>query len=92
MPITDKQEGFAKKIAEDLKKQGIRAELDNRPERLQAKIRDSSLQKVPYLGIIGDREIEVSSISVRKCNGKDLGSLKISDFLKRLKEEIDKKI
>src|SRR3989344_2320263 len=78
MPITDKQEGFAKKIAEDLKKQGIRAELDNRPERLQAKIRDSSLQKVPYLGIIGDREIEVSSISVRKCNGKDLGSLKIS--------------
>jgi len=92
MPITDKQESFAKKIVDELKVQGIRAELDNRPERLQAKIRDSSLQKVPYLGIIGDREIAASSISVRMRNGKDLGTLKISDFLKRLKEEIDKKI
>lgn len=92
MPITDRQEKYARKITEDLKKEGIRAELDNRPERLQAKIRDSSLQKVPYLGIIGDREIEASSISIRLRDGKDLGQLKISDFLKRLKEEIDKKI
>jgi threonyl-tRNA synthetase len=92
MPITDKQEEFAKKLTEDLKKEGIRAELDSRPERLQAKIRDGSLQKVPYLGIIGGREIEQSSISVRMYNGKDLGALKISDFLQRLKEEIDKKI
>jgi threonyl-tRNA synthetase len=66
--------------------------MDNRPERLQAKIRDGSLQKVPYLGIIGNREIEQSSISVRKWDGKDLGALKISDFLLKLKEEIDKKI
>jgi len=92
MPITDKQESAAKKIVEDLKKEGIRVELDNRPERLQAKIRDSSLQKIPYLGIIGDREIESTSISIRMKNGKDLGKLKVSDFLKRLKEEIDKKI
>src|SRR3990167_9236646 len=53
MPITDKQGSHAKKIVEDLKKEGIRVELDNRTERLQAKIRDGSLQKVPYLGIIG---------------------------------------
>jgi threonyl-tRNA synthetase len=92
MPITDKQEEFAKKLTEDLKKEGIRTEMDNRPERLQAKIRDGSLQKVPYLGIIGNREIEQSSISVRKWDGKDLGALKISDFLLKLKEEIDKKI
>jgi len=92
MPITDKQEDYAKKIVDKLKEQGIRAELDNRPERLQAKIRDGSLQKVPYLGIIGDKEIETSSISVRMRDGSDVGKLKISDFLKRLKEEIDKKI
>jgi len=91
MPITDEQEEFAKKLTEDLKKEGIRAELDNRPERLQAKIRDGSLQKVPYLGIIGNREIEKNSISVRMRNGKD-DVLKISDFLQRLKQEIDKKI
>lgn len=92
MPITDKQEEHAEKIVEDLKKEGIRAELDNRPERLQAKIRDGSLQKVPYLGIIGDKEIESKTISVRMRNGKDLGKVKISDFLLKLKEEIDKKI
>jgi len=92
MPITDAQEEFAKKLTEDLRKEGIRAELDNRPERLQAKIRDGSLQKVPYLGIIGGREIESGNISVRLRDGKDLGSLKISDFLQKLKEEIDKKI
>ncbi|MDP2638295.1 MAG: threonine--tRNA ligase [Candidatus Levybacteria bacterium] len=92
MPITDKQEDHARKIVDNLKKEGIRAELDNRPERLQAKIRDGSLQKVPYLGIIGNREIEDSTISVRLRDGKDLGSLKISEFLQKLKEEIDKKI
>ena len=91
MPITDEQEEFARKLTEDLKKEGIRAELDNRSERLQAKIRDGSLQKVPYLGIIGNREIEKNSVSVRMRNGKD-EVLKISDFLKKLKEEIDKKI
>ena len=102
MPISDKQENATKKIVEDLKEKGIRAELDNRPERLQAKIRDSSLQKVPYLGIIGDKEVqsskfkvqsyEESVISVRTRGGKDLGQMKLSDFLNKLKEEIDKKI
>ncbi len=102
MPITDKQEEHAKKLTEELKNQGIRAELDNRPERLQAKIRDNTLQKVPYLGIIGDREIQSSKlkvksygehlISLRTREGKDLGQLKLSEFLKRLIEEIDKKI
>ena len=92
MPITDKHEDYARKITEDLRKEGIRAELDNRPERLQAKIRDGSLQKVPYLGIIGDREIENANISVRMRDGKDLGLLRVSDFLQKLKEEIDKKI
>ncbi|MDO8583187.1 MAG: threonine--tRNA ligase [bacterium] len=92
MPITDKQTEYAKKLTEELKEKGIRAEMDNRPERLQAKIRDGSLQKVPYLGIIGDKEIAESNISVRLRDGKDLGKLKISEFLEKLKEEIDKKI
>jgi threonyl-tRNA synthetase len=99
MPITDRQENHAKKITEELREKGIRAELDSRPERLQAKIRDSSLQKVPYLGIIGDREteggkskVEDGKISIRTREGKDLGQLKLSDFINRLKEEIDKKI
>ncbi len=116
MPITDKQDEHAKKIVEELREFGIRAELDNRPERLQAKIRDSSLQKVPYLGIIGDKEVKSSParqrvrsqaksggklkvqsygehlISIRTRSGKDLGQIKLSDFLNKLREEIDKKI
>lgn len=102
MPITDKQESHAKKIVEELKKQGIRVGLDNRPETLQAKIRDATLQKVPYLGIIGNREVQSSKfkaqsyeervISVRTRIGEDLGQIKLSKFIQRLKEEIDKKI
>jgi threonyl-tRNA synthetase len=50
------------------------------------------LQRIPYLGIIGDKEIQESNISIRARNGKDLGKQKVSDFLQRIKEEIDKKI
>lgn len=92
IPIADRHNEYASSIVQTIELQGIRAQLDNRPERLQAKIRDATLQKVPYLGIIGDREIETSSISIRLRDGKDLGQVKVSDFLKRLKEEIDKKI
>ena len=102
LPIADRHEKMARKITDKLKENGIRAELDNRPERLQAKIRDGSLQKVPYLGIIGDREVkseklkvksnEDGLISVRTREGKDLGQVKLSQFLQKVKEEIDKKI
>lgn len=92
IPIANRHNEYASSIVQTIKLEGIRAELDNRPERLQAKIRDATLQKVPYLGIIGDREVESTNISVRLRDGKDLGSLKISDFLQKLKEEIDKKI
>jgi len=99
MPIADRHQEHAKKISDELKDNGIRAEVDSRQETLQAKIRDGSLQKVPYIGIIGDREtegraskIEDRKISVRTREGKDLGQLKLSQFLNKLKEEIDKKI
>ena len=99
IPIADRHNEYASSIVQTIKLKGIRVELDTRPERLQAKIRDASLQKVPYLGIIGDREVESSKlkvengkISIRTRKGKDLGQLKLSDFINRLKEEIDKKI
>jgi len=72
----------------------VRVEVDNRAETMQAKIRAATLQKVPYIGIIGDKEIAEKdrSMSVRSREGKDLGQLKLSYFLERVKEEIDKKI
>ncbi|MGA2967870.1 MAG: threonine--tRNA ligase [Candidatus Levyibacteriota bacterium] len=92
LPITDEQNDFAKDLAEKLKTGNIRVEADLRNERLQAKIREATLQKVPYLGIIGKQETESGSVSVRTRQGKDLGKIKIADLINKLKEEIDKKV
>lgn len=92
LPITDKHNDYAREVLNKLTGQGIRVELDDRSERLQAKIRDATLQKIPYLGIIGDSEIENKTISVRTRNGKDLGAIDLSQFLVKIKEEIDKKV
>ncbi|MCL4417619.1 MAG: threonine--tRNA ligase [Patescibacteria group bacterium] len=92
LPITDEINDYAEKLNTKLLSQGIRSTVDLRNERLQAKIRDGSLQKVPFLGIIGKVELEEKSISVRLRNGKDLGKIKISDLIEKLKQEIDKKI
>lgn len=91
LPIADRHIEYAEKTAQELQKTGIRAEVDTRSERLQAKIRDATLQKVPFMGIIGDKEIEQKAISVRKRNGEDLGQLKTSAFQEQLVQEIDKK-
>lgn len=91
LPITDKHNDFATKVAKELEESNLRAEVDERSERLQAKIREATLQKIPYLGIIGDKEIEKNSISVRTRSGEDLGSMSLSQFVQRVKEEIDKK-
>jgi threonyl-tRNA synthetase len=91
LPIADRHNEFAEKTAETLRDAGIRVTVNNKAGTLQGKIRDAALQKVPYLGIIGDKEIESDAVSVRLRSGEDQGQLKISDFLKRIKEEIDKK-
>jgi threonyl-tRNA synthetase len=92
LPITDEQNAYGEKIVKEFKDANIRIMLDGQNDRLQAKIRAATLQKVPYLGIIGKQEVENETISVRTRAGKDLGQVKISDFLKRLEQEIDKKI
>ncbi len=92
LPIADRHIEFGQKVIEQLQNAGIRAELDTRSERLQAKIRDATLQKVPFMGIIGDKEIAESAVSVRKRNGEDLGSIKTDAFLEVLLKNIAKKI
>ncbi|MEK7571416.1 MAG: threonine--tRNA ligase [Patescibacteria group bacterium] len=91
LPIADRHNEYAEKIAKELQAVGIRAEADVRSERLQAKIRDATLQKVPFMGIIGDKEIADEVISVRKRNGEDLGRLAATTFLTQLRNDIDKK-
>ncbi len=94
IPITEKHVEYARKIEKKLNEENIRVEVDDRSETMQSKIRQATLQKVPYMGIIGDKEVESGntySISIRTRDGKDLGILSLSQFLSRVKEEIDKK-
>lgn len=92
IPLADRHNEHASSIVRYLELQGIKVDLDDRKETVSAKIRDTTLQKVPYIGIIGDRETEDGKISVRTREGKDLGQMSLSALLNKLKEEIDKKI
>lgn len=91
LPITEKHLDYAKSIVEKLKKENIRAELDDRNERLQAKIRDSQLEKVAYMLIVGDKETESGSVSVRTRGQQDLGVMTTSDFIARVQPLIESK-
>jgi threonyl-tRNA synthetase len=92
LPITEKHLEYAKSVVERLKEVNIRVELDDRNERLQAKIRDAQMEKIPYMFIVGDREAEAKAVAVRKRNGEDLGSKDLEDFTKALRKEIEEKI
>ena len=91
LSITDRQAEYAKLVALDLEKQGFRVKIDLRNEKIGFKIREHSMQRIPYLVIIGDKELENQAITVRSQKGEDLGSLAINDFTQRLKQEIDDK-
>ncbi len=91
MNITERQEEYAKEITSFLKKQGIRAKSDLRNEKIGFKIREHTLQYVPYLLVVGDREVETRTVSVRTQQGVDLGSLSFDKCLDLLNEAIAKK-
>ena len=91
LPISEKHLDFGKKIKDELVKSGVRAELDERNERLQAKIRDAQMQKASYMLVIGDREIEAGGAAVRKRNGQDLGSKSINEIAELIKKDIEEK-
>lgn len=91
LPISDRHTDKAREVSAKLSVEGIKANVDDRSETLQSKIREATLQKVPYMGIIGDKEIENGNLSIRERDGKDLGQLEFSKFLNLLKEKIDKK-
>jgi len=91
IPITDAQHEFANKVLTDLKAGGIRVEIDDRPEKMQAKIRDAQMQKIPYMLIIGAREVKANTVAVRQRDGQDLGAIPISEFITKIKEQVTKK-
>ncbi|MGH8493538.1 MAG: threonine--tRNA ligase [Moraxellaceae bacterium] len=88
MGITDAQAEGVKKVEEALKNKGFRAIADLRNEKIGFKIRDRTLQRIPYLLVVGERELESGAVSVRTRKGEDLGSMSIDDFASRLAADI----
>jgi threonyl-tRNA synthetase len=86
--IADRHADYAAEVLHTLEQQGIRTKIDLRNEKIGFKIREHSMQRVPYLVIIGDNELKEQRITVRTQKGEDLGSLAISEFNERLKQEI----
>ena len=88
MNITDRQAEYAEKLRLELEKQGFRTKIDLRNEKIGFKIREHSMQRVPYLLVIGDKELETRTVSVRTHQVEDLGSLSIGELGERLRNQI----
>ena len=89
LPITDKQLEYAKKVKEALLDKNIRVELDDRQEKVGYKIREAQMEKVPYMLIIGDKEIEANAVGVRTRKDGDIGQMSIDSFIDSIQEEIN---
>ena len=88
IPIADRHAEYASKIYTEMRSQDIRVQLDDRSERMNMKIREAQLNKIPYMLVMGDKEVESGTVSVRLRNGEDLGSLGIPAFMQRLESVI----
>ena len=91
LPIADKFKAYGVSVMEKMKEQGIRVELDDRNEKIGYKIREAQLEKVPYMVIVGEKEMEANMISVRSRDQGELGSQEMDLFMSNLKEEINTK-
>jgi len=91
MNISEHQSDYVLTVTESLKKEGIRAEADLRNEKISYKIREHSLQKLPYQVVIGDKEMAAQKVAVRTRTGDDLGQMALGDFVARLKTEAARK-
>ena len=93
LPVSDKSLGYARQLESEMRAQGIRVETDSRNEKLGYKIREAQLEKLPYMLIVGDKEREEGTVSVRKRDEGDIGALTKKDFIARvLQENADKTI
>lgn len=86
LPITDSQNSYAAHVASRLEEEGIRVEKDLRNEKIGFKIREAQIQKIPYMLVLGDQEIEAKTVAVRKRRSKETRVMPVEDFLKELKE------
>ena len=91
LPITDNQHEYAYKVKEVLQAKGIRVEVDDRNEKTGYKIREAQLQKIPYMLIVGEKEVEGNTVSIRSREEGDIGAKSVEEFVKAILEKIDSK-
>jgi threonyl-tRNA synthetase len=91
MTITDRQRDYAVQVSAQLLTAGIRAETDLRNEKISYKIREAQTEKIPYMLVVGDREVAAGKVAVRVRRGNDLGPMPVNECLARIREEIDRK-
>ncbi len=92
VPVSEKFGDYAKEVADKFISEGFRVELDNRDEKLGKKIRDGQLEKVPYVLVVGEKEMNDKTVSVRERDGGDLGAKSIDEVISQLKKEVEEKI
>ena len=88
LPIADSHKEYAEKLKEKLEEYDIRIELDEREEKIGYKIREAQLQKIPYMLIVGDKEVEANAVGVRSRKDGDIGAMSVEDFINKIEEEI----
>lgn len=91
IPIADRHLDYARQVAQELKLAGLRVTVDDRSERMNAKIRDAQNQKIPYMLVIGDKEQEAGQVALRLRNGENPGPLPVAAFIARAREDIEAK-
>ncbi|MBC8275030.1 MAG: threonine--tRNA ligase [Chloroflexi bacterium] len=91
IPIADRHLIYAHRVADELRESGIRVQVDNRSERMNLKIREAQLTKIPYMFVVGEKELDASKVSLRLRNGEDLGLLTLSQFMDRVNSIIETK-
>ena len=91
LPVTDRASGYADEVQQKLDALGFRAEVDHRSEKIGKKIREATLEKVPYMLVVGDRDMENGTVSPRHRTGEDLGAMSFDNFAALLKEEVETK-
>ncbi len=89
LPITDNNIEYANKVKEELEKEEIRVELDSRNEKIGYKIREAQLQKIPYMLVIGEKEMQNNTVGVRSRSDGDIGAIELCEFIEKIKTEIE---
>jgi len=88
LPLSEKHLDYAKEVIRKLREAGVRVELDDRNEKVGYKIREAQMQKIPYMLVIGDKELEAGQVAVRGRKDGDMGAIGLGEFVEKITEEI----